>query len=158
MVSSQTVAARERFPQEQKQQCQSDSNGNWGATLQQRSHGVTELPYHCLYMYLSGRTTSLRTVNSHHFDDTFNSVHSLPTPTRAVLLIIRGLSGQTVSFPQSQDRRTKVRPSGKQLLGYVPVWLPNPVAAVQPSVAALLHSLRRELAVLVYLVKRIEGG
>lgn len=99
-------------------------------------------------------------LSDHHCDDTFENVllPSLPTPTRAVLLIIRGLSGQTVSFPQSQDRRTKVRPSGKQLLGYVPVWPPNPVAAVQPSVAALPHSLRRELAVLVYLVKRIERG
>lgn len=61
-------------------------------------------------------------LSDHHCDNTFEDVllPSLPTPTRAVLLIIRGLSGQTVSFPQSQDLRTKVRPSGKQLLGYVP--------------------------------------
>ena len=61
-------------------------------------------------------------LSDHHSDGTFENVllPSLPTPTRAALLIIRGLSGQTVSFPQSQDLRTKVRPSGKQLLGYVP--------------------------------------
>ena len=86
--------------------------------MQKRSHGVAEVLNPHLYMYLSSRTLP---ANCHVATATIPSilyctVHSLPTPTGAVLLIIRG---QTVSFPVGSSYKTAARKSARRVLGYV---------------------------------------
>lgn len=129
MVSSQSVATEQHV-----RGCHRGRNGSArtmvigvGETVQKRSHGVAEPPYDCLYMYLSGHILPLRTARAPlrrhlryctltadaHWSGTVD--HSRPDCL---------ISGDQ----QSQDRRTKLSVSGKQLLGYVPEyvdsWLP----------------------------------
>jgi hypothetical protein len=90
---------------------------------------IAKLPYYCLQMYLSGRTPSLRTIRSwlpRYLQ--YCTVHLLPTPPRAVLLII---CGQTVSSPVGSSHKTVVRKSARRVnsyldtyLEYVHSWLP----------------------------------
>ena len=56
----------------------------------------------------------------HHHDDTFDTVDSLPTPTGAVLLIIRG---QTVSSPVASSHKTDVRNSARRVNSYLDTYL-----------------------------------
>lgn len=100
-------------------------------------------------------------LSDHHHDDTFDTVDSLPTPTGAVLLIIRG---QTVSSPATSSHKTDVRNSACRVNSYLDTYLSTHTAGCQSCcscsaiVAAPPQGARRELAVLVYLVKRIERG
>jgi hypothetical protein len=125
MVSSRSVASEQhvRGSRGQKRQCQDHGEKSWRATVQTRSHGVVKLLNH--HLYVPFKSYSSCELTGHHCDDTFDTVlycldctltadahwsgtvdHSRPD------CFISG--GQ-----QSQDRRTKVSASGKQLLGYV---------------------------------------
>lgn len=116
-----------------------------------------------MYLHVAFRLYSffLCELSDHHHEDTSDTIDSLPTPTGAVLLIIRG---QTVSSPVASSHKTDVRNSARRVISYLDTYLSTYTAGCQSCcscpaiVAAPPPNVRRELAVLVYLVKRIECG
>lgn len=96
----------------------SDSEKSGRATVQKRPHGFAEPPYDCLsclYMYLSDRTLSLRTVRSPlRRYLRYCIVSSLPTPIAASTVDHSRPDCLISGDQQSQDRRTKLSASGKQ--------------------------------------------
>ena len=89
--------------------------------MQERSHGVAEPPYDCLYMYSTFQAVLfLCELSDYHCDDTYDTVDSLQTPTGAVLLIIRG---QTVSSPATSSHKTVVRNSACRVNSYLGTYL-----------------------------------
>jgi hypothetical protein len=165
MVSSRSVASEQhvRGSRGQKRQCQDHGEKSWRATVQTRSHGVIKLLNHHLHMYLSSRTlpANCQATTATIPSILYCTVRSLPTPTGAVLLIIRG---QTVSFPVGSSHKTTARKSARRVNSYLDTLVSTYTAGRQSCcsdpaiVAAPPRNVRRELAVLVYLVKRIEGG
>lgn len=136
----------------------SDSEKSRRATVQKRPRGVAEPPYDCLYICLSDLILSLRTVRSplRRYLRYCTVTSLLPTPTAAVLLIIRG---QTVSSPATSSHKTDVRNSARRVNSDLDTYLSTYTAGCQSCcscpaiVAAPPQNARRELAVLAYLVK-----